>query len=68
MKLTDVIDYMNKHLASNGDTEVLSLKIVDETGGHEWFRYSKTQVSPVTRIPKRMTSKEFLKEIEKMKA
>jgi hypothetical protein len=67
MKLTDIIDSMNKHLETNGDTDVLSFKIVDETGGHEWFMYSQTMVNPVTRTPKRMTPKEFMKYIGKEK-
>lgn len=62
MKLTDIIDSMNKHLAENGDTEVLSFKMVDVTGGFEWFKYSKSRVHPVTRIPMRMTPKEFMQE------
>jgi len=63
MKLTDIIDSMNKHLDANGDTEVLSFKIVDETGGHEWFKYSPTRVHPIHRIPLRMTPKEFIAQL-----
>jgi hypothetical protein len=64
MKLTDIIDSMNKHLEQNGDTEVLSFKIVDQTGGHEWFMYSRSRIDPVSRIPKRMTLKEFMQYLE----